>query len=129
MLLLSLTTFVTAQDGATPPLPTGIDSKTPDEPKKEEPAPTPAAETKPADAPAPESKPAETPAPESKPAEAPAPEAPAPPPAEEEHEHKDGEEFLKNTTASVAKIDSISPAHGPSTGDTRVTVRGGPFAK
>ena len=25
-------------------------------------------------------------------------------------------------------ISSISPAHGPTTGDTRVTVRGGPFA-
>lgn len=42
MLLLSLTTLVGAQDGASAPLPGGIDSKAP-EPKKDEPAPAPAA--------------------------------------------------------------------------------------
>ena len=38
------------------------------------------------------------------------------------------EEFLKGGKP-VFSIDNISPAHGPTTGDTRVTVRGGPFAR
>jgi hypothetical protein len=35
--------------------------------------------------------------------------------------------FLKIGKSSIV-IESISPGHGPTTGDTRVTVRGGPFA-
>lgn len=42
MLLVSLTTFVDAQDGATAPLPTGVENKAPD--------PAPAAPSAPADA-------------------------------------------------------------------------------
>jgi hypothetical protein len=34
--------------------------------------------------------------------------------------------FLSGGKARIS-IESISPAHGPITGDTRVTVRGGPF--
>ena len=34
---------------------------------------------------------------------------------------------MKGGKPSV-KIDSVSPGHGPTTGDTRVIVRGGPFA-
>lgn len=34
--------------------------------------------------------------------------------------------FLAGGKARIS-IESISPAHGPITGDTRVTVRGGPF--
>lgn len=36
-------------------------------------------------------------------------------------------QFLKVNKASIS-IESISPPTGPTTGDTRVTVRGGPFA-
>lgn len=35
--------------------------------------------------------------------------------------------FLKNGKPRI-RIDSLSPNHGPSTGDTKVLVRGGPFA-
>jgi len=42
-------------------------------------------------------------------------------------EEDGGPAFLKNGKPNV-KLESISPGHGPTTGDTRVTVRGGPFA-
>jgi hypothetical protein len=104
MLLLSLTSLVNAQDGASTPLPTGIDNKPADEPKKEEPAPA-----------QPEAKPAETP-------------AQRPEEHHEEPHHEESDEFLKNSTSSI-RLESISPAQGPTTGDTKVVVRGGPFAK
>lgn len=45
----------------------------------------------------------------------------------EKIEEDGGPGFLKNGKPNV-RIDNISPGHGPTTGDTRVTVRGGPFA-
>jgi hypothetical protein len=36
---------------------------------------------------------------------------------------------LTNSTTPLVRIDSIEPAHGPTTGETRVLVRGGPFGK
>ena len=36
---------------------------------------------------------------------------------------------LTNSTIPLVRIDSIEPAHGPTTGETRVLVRGGPFGK
>lgn len=117
MLLLSLTHLVGAQDGATSQLPTGIVNKTPDKPKEEEPK-----------------------------------KDPPPPPAEEkkeekveekkEEEHHDeanpehaaeggaggDDKFLKDGKKRI-KIDSIHPTHGPTYGDTKVIVRGGPFAQ
>jgi hypothetical protein len=66
---------------------------------------------------APEAKKEETPA---------APEAP--PAAAEPAQEAAGDEFLKNSNSSI-RLESIYPAMGPATGDTKVTVRGGPFAK
>lgn len=108
MLLLSMTTIVSAQDGATAQLPVGISDKTP---KKDDPAPAAPAASADSNSTAPE------------------------PPKEEEHHAeepgKEGEkedEFLKSGKPRI-KIDSISPTHGPVTGDTKVVVRGGPFAQ
>lgn len=114
MLLLSLTTFVGAQDGATATLPTGIVNKTPEKPKEEEPKKDP-------------------------PPPPPEPEKKEEPPKEEEHkeepsgEHaaepgKEDDKFLKDGKKKI-KIDSIHPTHGPTYGDTKVIVRGGPFAQ
>lgn len=108
LLLLSLTTLVGAQDGATQQLPTGIDNKTPDNPKKKDDEPQPAITAK-------DTAPANFSAP---PPEPPKDEPAAPP----------QEEFLKDGKPRL-HIDSISPAHGPTTGDTKVVVRGGPFAQ
>lgn len=54
----------------------------------------------------------------------------APPAAPEEHheEASVGDEFLKPSNSSI-RLESISPSMGPASGDTKVTVRGGPFAK
>lgn len=54
--------------------------------------------------------------------------APETPPAAAAEEAAGGEEFLKNFNSSI-HLESIYPAEGPATGDTKVTVRGGPFAK
>lgn len=45
----------------------------------------------------------------------------------EKVEEDGGPAFLKNGKPSV-KLESIHPAQGPTTGETRVVVRGGPFA-
>lgn len=119
MLLLSLSTLVNAQDGANTPLPTGISNTAPDAGKKDEPAPAapPAADSKP-----PQEMPTTPPAaPETPPAAAETPAAAA-------EETPGGEEFLKTSNYSI-HLESIYPAQGPATGDTKVTVRGGPFAK
>ena len=46
----------------------------------------------------------------------------------EEEEGKPDDKFLANGKPRI-RIESISPAHGPTTGDTKVVVRGGPFAQ
>jgi hypothetical protein len=106
LLLLSITSIVTAQDGASANLPKGIDNKTP---SKDEPV---------ADAP---SKPAaEVPA-------AAAPDKKEEPAKDSGDSNPNEEQFLKNGKP-VVKIESINPISGPYYGDTKVVVRGGPFA-
>lgn len=118
MLLLSLTTLVGAQDGATQPIPTGL------------------TENKPAPAPAPAAPEPAPPADDKKEPAAPAETKPEEHHEEEHHEeHAEGEHvegatdeaFLK-TSKSKIHINSISPVSGPIFGDTKVIVRGGPFA-
>ena len=55
--------------------------------------------------------------------------APPPePPKDEPKPEPVQEDFLKDGKPRI-RIDNISPAHGPTTGDTKVIVRGGPFAQ
>jgi hypothetical protein len=49
-----------------------------------------------------------------------------PPPAQDAASDESAADFLKTGKPRIT-IDSLYPAHGPVTGDTRVTVRGGPF--
>lgn len=125
LLLLSLTTLVGAQDGANAPLPAGVDSKAD---KPAEPAAAPAKPEEKKDEPK-----KDEPAAAGNATSAPEPPKPEPPKEEpkkdEEHPEEGGDDqFLKNGKPRI-KIESISPAHGPTTGDTKVTVRGGPFAQ
>lgn len=111
-----MTTLVSAQDGANAPLPGGIDNKTP----AATPDPTPAAPAAPSTPAAPEP---------SKDAPAPAAADPSPAPAAAEPV-PENDQFLKpDVNYTGPRIDSIFPRHGPTTGDTRVIIRGGPFAK
>lgn len=122
LLLLSLTTFVGAQDGATAPLPAGIDNKAP-----EAPAPPAATDPTPAATATQETTPGA-------PAGTPAPATPEPTPSNEpEGEHKTAdqlaeEEFLKSGKPRI-RIENIYPSQGPASGDTKVVVHGGPFAQ
>lgn len=105
-----MTTIVNAQDGATAALPTGIDNKAPDAPA--------------ADAKKQDDQPIQIAGSQQAPGDNTT--APTPEPTQEVKE----EEFLKShNNNSLFVLTSIMPAHGPSTGDTRVLVRGGPFAK
>lgn len=102
MLLLSLTTLVGAQDGATQAMPGGIVSKAP------EPEPAPAASLDPNATDPNATAPADT-------------NLPPPDPNE-----LGGAEFLKDGKPRP-KIKEISPDVGPFTGDTKVIVRGAQF--
>lgn len=132
LLLLSLTTIVGAQDGANAPLPTGVDNKAA--------APSPPSSsdqnaTAPASGPSGGNDTGPAAGGSSNDTNGTAAEPPKNEPPKEEPktdgapaEEGADDQFLKNGKPRI-RIESISPAHGPTTGDTKVTVRGGPFAQ
>lgn len=119
LLLLSITSIVGAQDGAVQQLPTGIDNKA--TPKKEEPL-NPKEDLNP-----------QITMKDQSPASFTDPAKESEKQAEKKSDNSDPptntkeDEFLKSGKPRVV-IDSISPSAGPTTGDTKVIVRGGPFA-
>lgn len=116
-----MATIVSAQDGATAPLPGGIDNKAPD------PAPAPAATP---DASAAASTPAAAPADANAGAASSGGNASDPTPAAPAAPEPAQDEFLKpDANYTGPRITDIYPRHGPTTGNTLVIVRGGPFAK
>ena len=99
-----MVTFTTAQDGASAPLPSGIDNKAPE--------PAPAA---PVDANS-GSNNSSDPTPPSSPDSSPS-------------TSSEGEPEKLNANYTGPRIDNIYPQHGPSSGNTAVVIRGGPLAK